>query len=118
MRFSRSQYETVAILVAPLCMAECFGTSGGHYKHPASTLLALAQTCRGMSDTALQEIWRELPSCAVFVHTLPLDLWKASSPDTTDQDHNGQDEDDNDDDDGNPKQYYVSTALSSLRATG
>ena len=88
MRLSRSQCEKVAILTTPFCIAESFqwARRGQIQTHPASTLVALAQTCSAVSKVALQEIWRELPSCAVFVHALPRDLWKADLADGENED--------------------------------
>ena len=132
MRLSRSQCETVAILVTPFCMAESFQSYAGHNTHPASTLVTLAQTCRAVSEVALQEIWRELPYCGVLVHALPRDLWEADwacdddddddddkdadedededeGDDADADDDTDEDEDEDYDDDEESKQYYVST---------
>ena len=107
MQLSRSQCEMVAILAAPFCFADsCTRQSNGHYTHPGSTLLALAQTSRAVSLAARQELWRTIPSLECFTYVLPLDLWKVDPPGTNDDD----DEDDEDEDD-KVRRYYVSIYL-------
>ena len=103
MRLSRSQCETVAILAAPFCMPVVDSNTqspGGYYDHPGSTLAALAQTCRAVSQAALKELWRTIPSFGCFACVLPRDLWKVIPRDTYDDDSDIDDDDER-------RQYYV-----------